>query len=171
MANAELWLDPERLFPPEYVGCGAASEEAYDACIERGGGEAECRREARAAFRACLRIGQAARRLRAHALQETLEKMLAEAEASARLWEKVFADENTAMIFAGKIEEAFKEAGIELPEGQTYGCILTAGARPDYLSQLVPDAPEAGSRLFQLYEPTLMKAVMRTVEKDRVPKV
>ena len=152
------------------VGCGKSSEWAYQFCKALGGSEAECRARADEAFEACLRLGDVRRRLAAHARQETLEKMLAEADSTARLWRQIFAKRETAGIFAKKIQEAFKEAGIKLDKGETFGCIVTAGKRPEYVSQLLPEAPAAGSRLFQVYAPDVMKAVMDAVEKDRITK-
>ena len=152
------------------VGCGRSSEWAYQYCKALDGSEAECRARADQAFEACLRLGDVKRRLGAHARQEALEKMLAEADSTARLWRQVFAKPETAMIFAKKIDEAFKEAGIKLDKEETFGCILTAGRRPEYVSQLLPEAPGAGSRLFQVYAPDVMGAVMKAVEKDRITK-
>ena len=153
------------------IGCGRTKEWTYQYYRALGGySEEECRERADEAFEACLRLGDVRRRLAAHARQEALEKMLAEADSSARLWRRIFAKPETAMIFATKIEEAFKEAGIKLDKGETFGCILTAGKRPEYVSQLLPEAPAAGSRLFQVLAPDVMKAVMHAVHKDRIKK-
>jgi hypothetical protein len=152
------------------IGCGRKWEWTYQYCKELGGSEEECQAQAYDVFAACLKLGDVARRLKAHARQETLEKMLADDRATARLWNQVFAKKDTAMIFAKKIAEAFKEAGIELEKGETFGCILTAAKVPKYVSQLVPDAPSSGPRLFQVLAPSLMEAVMDVVERDRIKK-
>ncbi len=151
-------------------GCGRSSAFAYHRCIALGGEEADCQAEGRAVFQACLRRGALLRRLSAHVRQEALEKMLLDASATSRLWSKVFADPKTAMIFARKMDEAFQEAKIEPEEGETFGCILTAGQQPGYISQLLPDAPSGGSRLFQIFAPKLMQSLLKADQKDRVPK-
>ena len=152
------------------IGCGRESAFAYYRCIALGGDELACQTERQAVFQSCLRHGALLRRLAAHVRQEALEKMLLDARATSGLWSKVFADPKVAMIFAKKLDEAFQEAGIAPEDGEVFGCILTAGQRPNYVSQLLPEAPSAGSRLFQILEPKLMKALLEADQKDCLPK-
>jgi hypothetical protein len=176
MSNGTFEERRPRWTPPQsetLIGCGGASQAAYDACIAAGRSEAVCRVEAREAFESCMRRSEWLRRLGLHGKQEALEKMLGEDEASARLWKQIFRDSRTAMIFSKHLAEAFREANIKLAEGETFGCVVFAGQRPEYVSSVVPEAEargEGGVRLFQVLAPDLMEPVMAAVERDRFPK-
>ncbi len=154
--------------------CYQAGLRAYDRRAAEGGTEAECNAARRAAERDCNMMRELAeRRLKAAARQEALEKMLAEAEESNRLWEQLFADTETAMIVSESIKKGLEDAGIKLGSDETFACLITVAKRPEYVSAILPPPlppGETGSRLVQLLEPSLMEAVMDAVEKDRLPK-
>lgn len=153
--------------------CYSARRRAYRRCIDEGGSESECRAKGRAAHHACeLMIGLAERRLQAAARQETLEKWLGEAESSAKLWKKIFADPKHAMTLSKHIAQGLSEAGIQLDKDETFACLITVAKKPAYVSAVVPSAPgpdEDHSRLVQILEPDLMEAVLEAVEADKAP--
>jgi hypothetical protein len=93
--------------------------------------------------------------------------------ASADLREKIFSDEKIAMIFSNKMAEAFKEAGVELDDAETYMCLVCAVEKPRYTSEAISLDPllvakQDGSRVNYVMEPAIMKSVMKHIAKDEI---
>lgn len=93
--------------------------------------------------------------------------------ASAKLREKILSNEKNAMIFSNKMAEAFKEASVELDDGQTYMCLVCAVEKPRFTSDAVALDPllvarQAGPRFNYIMEPTIMKSVMNHITRDEI---
>ena len=50
---------------------------------------------------------------------------------------EIFSDQNKAMLFSSKIQEAFNESGIELKEDETFACLLCVIKKPQYVSEVM----------------------------------
>jgi hypothetical protein len=92
-----------------------------------------------------------------------------------KLWSQIYNDRKKAMLFSNHLDQAFKDANIDLKDDETFSCIVFVTKRPEYLSAIIPPASQSmnsqnNARLYQILEPKIMEAVLDIVEKDRVPK-
>lgn len=160
-----LW---ERLFGNILIGCGGAKQKAREECLAAGGTEAECEEVAQRAFDSCMRIKDVLHRIAMQLRGVTVKQLLVDEKQTADLWSRVFDDPEKAMVFSKHLARAFKETGIEFADDETFSCLVFAGKKPKYLSSIVPPATQTSDvRLFQVFEPKIMKAVLNSIEKDK----
>lgn len=93
--------------------------------------------------------------------------------ASLELKAKLFANQESAMIFSNKLAEAFKDAKLELAENETFTCFICATNKPQTVTEalaLDPLGVKSSSSLPVNYvmEPAIMKSVMKRIEKDKI---
>ena len=93
--------------------------------------------------------------------------------ASVELREKLFADEEHAMVFSHKLAEAFKDAKLELKDNETFTCLICVTEKPKTVTEALSLDPLGVSKRSTLpvnyvMEPTVMKSVMKRIEKDKI---
>jgi hypothetical protein len=159
----------ERLFGNILIGCGRAKEEARKKCLDAGGTEAECEEVAQRAWDNCMHLQDVLHRLGMQLRGVALKQLLVDEQRTTDLWSKIFDDPKKAMVFSKHLEKAFKDAGIELADDETFSCLVFAGKKPKYFSSIVPPASQTSDvRLFQVFEPKIMNAVLDAIEKDKI---
>ena len=159
----------EQLFGTRLIGCGGAKQEAREQCLAAGRSETQCEEEAQRAWDNCMALKDALQRIAWQLRGVALKQTLVDEQRTQELWSKIFDDPKKAMVFSKHMAMAFKEAEIKLKDDETFSCLVFAGKKPKYLSSIVPPASgNSGVRLFQVFEPKIMKAVMSAVEKDKL---
>jgi hypothetical protein len=93
--------------------------------------------------------------------------------ASVELRAKLFADEQRAMVFSHKLAEAFTDAKLELKDNETFTCLICVTEKPKSVTEALALDPLGVSRRTSLpvnyvMEPTVMKSVMKRIEKDKI---
>ena len=160
----------EQLFGTRLVGCGGAKQEAREQCLAAGGSEAECEEEAQRAWDNCMHLKEGLQRIVWQLRGVALKQMVVDEQRRRELWSNIFDDPKKAMVFSKHMAMAFKEAGIKLKDDETFSCLVFAAKKPAYLSSIIPPANgDSSARLFQVMEPKIMKAVLKAVERDRLP--
>jgi len=86
---------------------------------------------------------------------------------------RIFATKRNAMVFSEKLEEAFKETGVKLDDGETYACLVCVVKKPQYVSEALTVDPlsqnvEGASRINYILEPAIMNSVMNAMEQDTI---
>lgn len=86
---------------------------------------------------------------------------------------KILGNKKNAMIFSTKMDEAFRESGVELADDETYACFVCVVKKPEYVSEalaLNPLHQDFGStpRINYVLEPAIMESVMNAIEKERI---
>jgi len=92
---------------------------------------------------------------------------------SCEIRSRIFSTKATAMVFSKKLSEAFRDAGIDLGDDETFACSVCVVKKPRYVSDaLVLDPLDLGGhgapRINYVLEPTIMDAVLETIERDTI---
>ena len=86
---------------------------------------------------------------------------------------QVFRDEQTAMLFSERINEAFVKSGVALERDETYLCSICVVKKPRYVTEALRMDPlgqlrAGGPRVNYVMEPAVMRQVMKSVERDEI---
>jgi hypothetical protein len=88
---------------------------------------------------------------------------------TAEVRKQIFSKTNIAMVFSNKLEEAFKEAKIELKNDEAFECLICIREKPECISELVSPLNNKGpSSIDSIFAPNIMKDVMNARERDKI---
>ncbi len=93
-----------------------------------------------------------------------------ESSLSNEVMDKVCGDASTALRFSRAIEKAFRESGIRLESDETFACRIYTMKKPEYVTELVGQAANAGAKPHVQYimDPTIMRQAMKVARQDRI---